>query len=114
MLREGVGAHEVDAGQELIGGIHAAEAFAGNLLEVRQTSARTDEHRVVALFQQLFHRHGAADNRIRDDFHAQFADIVDFLLHERFRQTELRDAVHQHAAGGMERFVDGHVPACAR
>ena len=114
MLREGVGAHEVDAGQELIGGIDAAEAFAGNLLEVRQTRARSDEDRVIALFEQFFHRHGTADNRIRDDFHAQLADIVDFLLHKRFRQTELRDAVHQHAAGGMERFVDGHVPARAR
>lgn len=86
MLREGVGAHEVDAGQELIGGIHAAEAFAGNLLEVRQTRARSDEHCVITLFEQFFHRHGAADNRVRDDFHAQLADIVDFLLHERFRR----------------------------
>ncbi len=110
MLRECVGTHQVNTSQEFIGGIHAAQAFARNALEIRQTGTRTDEHRIVAFIQQLLYRHGAANNRVGDDFHAQFADVVNFLLHQRLGQTEFRNAVHQHAAGRMERLVHRHVP----
>ena len=43
-----VGAHEVDAGEKLVGGVDAVEVLAGNVEELRQTRASGDKDGVKA------------------------------------------------------------------
>ena len=61
--------------------------------------------------QKLVHRQGFADDDVGLDVDAQGLQAADLLLHDGLGQAEFRDAVHQHAAGGMERLVDGDVIA---
>ena len=85
--------------------VNTVQILARNLLEVGQACTRADKYRVV-FPEQLVHGLHAADDRIGADLHAQRLDGRDFLPHERLRQTELRDAVYQHAARGMQGFKD--------
>ena len=100
-LREGVGLHQVDAGQKLVGRVDAVEVLAGDALEARQARAGADEHGLVALVKQFFQRHGAADDHVGFDLHAQRLDGGDLLAHKALGQAELGNAVDQHAAGGV-------------
>ena len=115
-----VSVHEVDAGEELVGGEHAAVAQTGDVLELRQAGARADEHGLVlvvaeevvgVLAEQLVDAHALADGRVAHDVDAHGHELVDLLLHDGLRQTELGDAVSQHAAGLVEVLIDGHVVA---
>ena len=64
-VRELVAAHQVDAGQELVGRIDLAGEFARDAEEGRRAGAGADEHRVVAhLAHQLQHREGLADDLV--------------------------------------------------
>ena len=103
--------HEVDAGQQLICGVHTQQVLAGNMQELRQTCAGADEHGLVAVREQLVHGLGLADDGVIDDIHAHGLEVIYFLCDYLLRQTELRDAVHQNAAGLMESFVNGDVVA---
>ena len=106
-----VGLHEVDAGEKLIGGIHAQQILAGDVQELRQTSAGADEHGLIPVGEKLIHGLGLADDGVVDDLDAHGLEVVylgrDYLL----RQTELRDTVDQNTAGLMERLVHRDVIA---
>ena len=107
-----IGLHQVDAGQELVGGVYAAEVLAGNVHEHRQARAGADEHGLEAvLAHQLVDGHDAADDHVRLDLDAERLEAVDLLLHDGLGQTELRDAVDQHAAGEVQRLEHGDVVA---
>ncbi len=107
-----IGLHEVDAGEEFVGGIHALEVFAGDVHEFRQPCAGADEHGFKAvLAHQLVNGDRAADDDVRFHLHAQIDQRVDFLLHNGLGQPELRNAVDQHAAGKVQRFKDGDLIA---
>ena len=101
-----IGLHQVDAGQILVGGIHALEALARNPHEARQTRAGGDIDGFVAHFKQLVDGEHLADDHVRFDIHAHGFQAVDFLLHDGLRQAEFRNAVHQHAARQMQRLVN--------
>ena len=108
--------HEVDAGEKFVRGEHAAVRQAGDLLELRQTCAGADEHSLVAadigiVREQLVDGQALADRRVAHDVDAERGELVDLLLHERLRQTELRNAVSQHAAGLMEVLIHGDLIA---
>ena len=66
---------------------------------------------VGVLAEQLIDAHALADGRVAHDVDAHGHELVDLLLHDGLRQTELGDAVSQHAAGLVEVLVDGHVVA---
>ena len=71
MVREIISFHQVDTGEEFVGGINAHQVFTRNFLEVRQTSTRTDEHSFKAFFfQQFIEGNAFADDHIWDDFDA--------------------------------------------
>ena len=79
---------------------------------MRQTGAGTNINSAEAfLLHQLFDGEGAADNSVNYDFYAQLFQCGDFVLYDFLGQTELRNAVHQHAAGSMQRFVHGYIIA---
>ena len=108
-LREGVGLHEVDAGQKFVGRVHAVEVLAGDALKARKPRAGADEHSVVALVEQFVQGDRAADHGVCLDLHAQRLDGGDLLAHQALGQAEFGDAVDQHAAGGVQRLVDGYI-----
>ena len=73
-----------------------------------QARAGADEHGLEALLlHELVNGDGPAHHHVGLDLHAQLLEPVHFLLDDRLGQTELGDAVHQHAAGQMQGFVHG-------
>ena len=110
-----IGLHQVDTGQELVGGIeHRLIVDAGDVHEHGQTGAGADEHGLKALLlHQLVHGDGAAHDGIGGDGDAQRLQAVHFLLNDGLGQTELGNAVHQHAAGQMQRLKHGDLISLA-
>ena len=116
VLWELIGLHEVTAREELIGRVDAVEALARNALEARQAGTRANEDGIEALFlQELVDRVETTGHRVDFDLDAELLDVLDLLLDDRvLRQTELRDAVGQHAARLVQRLEDGHIIALLR
>ena len=107
-----IGLHEVDTGQELVGGEHALEVLAGDVHKHGQTCAGAHEHGLIALFlHQLIDGDGAAHHGVGDYLNTEVLKALDFLLNDGLGQTELGDAVHQHAAGKVECFIHGDIIA---
>ena len=77
-----------------------------------QTSAGADEHGLEAvLLHQLVDGDGAAHNGVGLHLDAHGLQAVHFLLDDGLGQTELGNAVHQHAAGQMQRLKHGNLIA---
>ena len=109
-----VGLHEVDAGQELVGGVNAEQVLARDAEKAGQTGAGAEEHGLKAfLGEQLVDGDRAADNGVGHDLDAHLLERGDFACHDRLGQTELGDAVHQNAAGLVEQLVHGDLIAHA-
>ena len=69
-----VGAHQVDAGEVLVGGVDAVEVLAGDVQEDRQAGAVGDEDGVEAFFgEQLVDGVGLADDDVALDLDAHLA-----------------------------------------
>ena len=103
-----VSLHEVDTGQELVGGVNAEQVLARNAEEAGQTRAGAEEHGLKAfLGEQLVDGDRAADDGVGHDLNAHLFERGDFARHDRLGQTELGDAVHQNAAGLVEQLVHG-------
>ena len=109
-LWKAVRLHEVDAREELVGRIHAVEVLARNALEARQPRAGADKYGVVPLVaEQLVERNAPADDHVRLNFDAHILKRADLAPHEALGQTELRYAVHEHAAGRVQRLEHRHI-----
>ena len=103
-----VGLHQVDAGQVLVGGVDAQQALAGDPEEAGQAGAGAQEDGLVALVgEQLIDGNGPADHCVGDHLHAQSLQSGHLAGHDGLGQTELGDAVDQHAAGLVEQLVNG-------
>ena len=77
-----------------------------------QTGAGANEHGLEAvLLHQLIDGDGAAYHDVGLHLHTHGLQAVHFLLHDALGQTELRDAVHQHAAGQMQSLIHGDLIA---
>ena len=103
--------HQIDAREELVGRVHALQALARNAHEPGQARARTDEHRLVAHFEQLVDGDRLANDHVGLDVDAQLLQAVDLLAHDILGQAEFRHAVHQHTARGGQRLVHRHLIA---
>ena len=102
-----VGLHQVGAGQELVGGVHTLQALAGDAHEAGQTGTGANEHGLVAvLAHQLVDGQHLADDHVALEIDAHLPEAVDLLLDDGLGQTELGDAVHQHAASHVQGLVD--------
>ena len=105
-----IGLHQVDTGQELVGGENTLVVDTGDVHEHRQAGAGADEHGLEALLlHQLVHGDGTADDGIGGDGNAQLLQAVHFFLNDGLGQTELGDAVHQNAASQMQSLKHGDV-----
>ena len=104
--------HQVGTGQVLVGGADAGIALAGDAHKPGQTGAGADEHGLKThVLHQLVDGEHLADNHIGHDLHAQRFQLVHLALHDGLGETELRDAVDQNAAGGVECLKDGDLIA---
>ena len=107
-----VSLHQVAAGEEFVCGVHTLQVLARDVHKAGKTCTRADKHGLVAvLVLQLFNRQDTTDNHIGLHLDAERLEVIDFLLHDGLRQTKLRDAVHEHAACKVQRFVNRHVVA---
>ena len=76
-----VSLHQVGAGQEFVGGIHALQALAGDVHKAGQTGAGAYEHGLVAvLAHQLVNGQHLADDHVALKIHAHLLQAVDLLL----------------------------------
>ena len=100
-LSGSIGAHQVHAGQVLVGAVDALEVLAGDAHEHRQAGPVGDEDGVEALFlHQFVDGVGLPDDHVADDLDAQLAELVRLRpVDDLLGQAELGDAVDQHAAG---------------
>ena len=104
--------HQVDAGQVLVGGVDAVQALAGDAHKAGQTGTGRDIDGLEAVVvHQLVDGQDFTDDHVRLDVHAQLLQALDLVLDDVLGQTELGDAVHQHAAGHMQGLVDGDLVA---
>ena len=103
-----VGLHEVDTGEEFIGGVYALQVLAGDVHEHGQARAGTDKHGFkLKLLHQLINGDGAAHYGVGLNLYAQLLEAVHFLLDDGLGQTELGDTVDQHAAGEVQSLKHG-------
>ena len=103
-----VGLHQVDPRQILVGGVDTLEVFARNFHKHRQSCARSDEHRFVAvLVEEFVDGDRPADDHVRPHFDSEFDERIDFFLHDILGKTEFGNAVYEHATGRMEGFEHG-------
>ena len=75
-LGELVAAHQIHAGQELVGAVDAVEVLAGDAQEPGQAGAGADEDGVEALADRV-QRLGLAHRVVHDELHAHVLQAVD-------------------------------------
>ena len=103
-----VGLHQIDAGEELVGGVYAPVVDAGDVHEHGQPRTGADEHGLETLLvHQFVNGDGAAHHGVRGDGDAQGFQAVHLFLDDGLGQTELGNTVHQHAAGQVQRLEHG-------
>ena len=103
-----IGLHQVDAGQVFICRADALEGFAGDVHEHRKTCAGADKHSLKAHLKQLVDGQNLADDHVGHDLDALCLQFFDLIGDNSLRQTELRNAVDQNAAGSVQRLKQGH------
>ena len=87
----------------------------GDAHELGQTGSRADEHGLEALLvEEVVDSDGTAHYHVGLNFNTQAADILHLVLHYLLLgQTELGDAILQHASGLVQHLEDGDVIAPA-
>ena len=101
--------HKIYASEEFVCRIYAIQVFAFNVHKIRQTSTSTNINCVEAFFfHQFFNGKSATNYSINNNLNTQIFQSLDFMLHDFFRQTELRNTIHQNATSNMESFVQGY------
>ena len=113
VLGELVGLHQVHAGEVLVGEEDVGQVLAGDVEELGQAGAGRHVDGVEALLEQLLGRGHVAYDGVVLKLDAHVLQAVDLALDDRLGQTELGDAVDQHAAAGEECLEDGDVKAVA-
>ena len=111
VLGELVGLHQVHAGEVLVCEEDVGQVLAGDVEELGQASAGRHVDGVEALLEQLLGRGHVAHDGVVLKLDAHVLQAVNLALDDRLGQTELGDAVDQHAAAGEEGLEDGNVKA---
>ena len=111
VLGELVGLHQVHAGEVLVREEDVGQVLAGDVEELGQASAGRHVDGVEALLEQLLGRGHVAHDGVVLKLDAHVLQAVNLAFDDRLGQTELGDAVDQHAAAGEEGLKDGNVKA---
>ena len=100
-----VGVHQVDAGEEFVGGIDADKVLAGNIEHVRKAGARPEEYRFETFFVEEFvERDAVPDDHVGFEFHAHGFESGDFAVKNFARQAKRRNAIDKDTAEAVKRF----------
>ena len=91
-MRIAPGFHQVDPGQQLVGGIEPFQVLAGDVEHGRQTGAVGDEDR-VEFVRELVEGQGLADDHVALDRHPQLDQPGHLGIDDLLGQTELGDAI---------------------
>ncbi len=114
VLGELVRLHQVHAGQVLVREEHVRQVLARDVQELGESSSGCHVDGIEALLAQKLRGIGeVAHDGVVLELDAQLLEAVDLALDDGLRQTELGDAVDQHAAAGEERLEHGDVEAVA-
>ena len=100
----GIGFHQIGPGQVLVGGVNALEPLAGDVHKHGQAGAGAHKHSLIAHFKQLVNGQHPADDHIGHHLDPLGLQLFDFIGDDCLGQTELGNAVHQDAAGGVQGF----------
>ena len=102
--------HQIGAREVFVCREHALGALALDAHEARKPCARAKEDRLETIFVfEFIDGEDAPDDGVRLDLDAERLEPVHFLLHDRLGQTELRDAIHKHAARNVQRLEHRYV-----
>lgn len=105
--------HQIDAGQVLVRGVNAVCVLTRNTDKGRQACAGANENCLVTVTEQLVDGLRTAYNEVQNKLNTEILQRVDLLLHDGLRQTELRNAVHEYAAGGVQCLENSNLVAHA-
>ena len=100
--------HQIDTGQVFVRGVNAVCVLARHADKGRQTGTGANEDSLVTVTEQLVDGLRTAYNEVQNKLNTEVLQRVDLLLHDSLRQTELRNAVHEYAAGGVQRLENGN------
>ena len=106
-----VGLHQVDACEEFIGGIGPHQALARYTHKIGQSGAAANKDRLKAHFKELVYRKNFSNDQVSINGNAAVPQSLNFLLYNLLRQAKLRDSIHQHTTGCMQRFKNCHTIA---
>ena len=113
-LGELLGLHEIHAREVLVGAEDAGEVLARDVQELGQAGAHGEIHCVEALLlEELLGVGDAAHDAVVLELDAELLQAVNLALDDLLGQTELGDAVGQHAAAGEEGLEDRDLIAVA-
>jgi len=106
-----IGPHQVAARQEFICRDNPVQVFARNAQKFGKSGARPHKNGMKPfVVHQLINCNGASHNHIAFNLNAEFADLVNFVIHHFFLgQTEFRDPVYQNASGFVQRLKNGYI-----
>ena len=100
--------------QVVDGIVYVAQALALDVQRVGTPYAGADEDRLVPIAEEVLQPQGLAHVGVGADFDVLQAQVAVLeVVQHTFGQTELRDAVAQHAADLIVAFKNGHIVAVA-
>ena len=107
------GLHQVASGQILVSGEHAVGILSGDSHELRQSRSGADKYGLKALvLHQLVDGYGLSDDHVGLNLDSKLLYILNLRSHySGLGQTELGDAVNQHAAGLVKGLENGNLIA---
>ena len=100
--------HQIQPRQEFIGGVDSHQVLARDVHQMRQARAGAEENSLKTFREQFFHGVSLPHDDVFAKFHSHRPQPVNFLADDFPRQTEIRNAVSQHAAQLVQGFKDRH------
>ena len=94
--------------------VAVAERLAVDAETLRAPCTRAHKDRLVAVAEQVVHRERAANRRVRTDVDAERVQLFAVAVNGRGRQTEIGDAIAQHAADLLHALEHGNAVALLR
>ena len=97
---------------QIIDGKMNARKFATRNLQVTRSTGSAAKNDCIVSSQQIFRRNILADTNVILEFDSRGLHQFYTTFNDRFRKTEVRDAVAHKSADMFCRFVDSHIDSC--
>ena len=104
-------AHQVDARQVFVARHHTIQVLAGDVHEAREAGTRADKYALEAHLVQVVVGDGLAHEAVFDKLHTHLAQAVNLVVDDAVGQTELGDAILEHATNLVQCLKHSHIIA---